>query len=110
MGGSLCFVVIFLFPFSPFFLFYFVLTSNLYLPFFPQLSESGMDVSTLGPLSSVFVSVPAILGVVILGEPITFRKMFGILLAFSAVYVLSTEDHTAEAPAPAAAVRKDEDV
>ena len=84
-----------------------------------------MDVSILGPLTSLFVTVPGnhfsfcinafhanlrflpvILGIILLHEPITLKKVAGVILAFAAIYILSTEDKHAEVvPAP-----KDDDV
>jgi len=57
-----------------------------------KLSESGMDVSTLGPLTSLYVVIPAILGVLILKEPITTRKVIGLFLAITALYLLSSSE------------------
>lgn len=42
-----------------------------------KLSESGMDVSVIGPISSLYTLVPAVLGVLILKEQMSTRKLCG---------------------------------
>ncbi len=58
-----------------------------------QLSGLGMAVSTLGPLSSLYVVLPIVLGITILKEPVTPKKALGLILAVSAIYVLSSAEH-----------------
>lgn len=58
-----------------------------------QLSRSGLDVSTLGPLTSLYVLMPIMLGIVFLREPVTLKKAIGIILAIVAIYLLSSEEH-----------------
>jgi drug/metabolite transporter (DMT)-like permease len=47
-------------------------------------------VSTLVPLTQLFVLIPVTLGVVLLHEPMTSRKLTGICLSVAAIYLLST--------------------
>jgi len=61
-----------------------------------KLSKGGMHVSTLGPLTSLYVLMPIILGIVVLKEPITTRKVVGFVLAITAIYILSTEHEPEE--------------
>eukprot|EP00027_Filamoeba_sp_ATCC50430_P011246 CAMPEP_0168562276 /NCGR_PEP_ID=MMETSP0413-20121227/12037_1 /TAXON_ID=136452 /ORGANISM="Filamoeba nolandi, Strain NC-AS-23-1" /LENGTH=128 /DNA_ID=CAMNT_0008593693 /DNA_START=265 /DNA_END=648 /DNA_ORIENTATION=+ len=57
-----------------------------------KLSRSGVDVSTLGPLTSLYVVVPILLGVTVLKEPVTPKKAVGLFLAVIAIYILSTAE------------------
>jgi len=74
-----------------------------------KLADSGMDVSIVGPISSLYILVPALLGVVILKEPLSSRKVIGVLLALLAMYFLSTSDNSPHVPSKEALVRKPED-
>lgn len=44
---------------------------------FGQMAHTGMAVSTLGPLTSLYSAVPLFLGIFILREGITVRKVLG---------------------------------
>jgi uncharacterized membrane protein len=55
---------------------------------FSQLSSGGMEVSTLGPLSSLYVVVPVLLGITLLHEHLTASKTLGLICAGAAVYLL----------------------
>lgn len=55
---------------------------------FYKLSQTN-HVSTLAPLTALYVAIPIILGIMVLGEPLTVRKGVGILLAIGAIYLLS---------------------
>jgi len=61
-----------------------------------MLSRSGMSVSTLGPLSSLYVCVPVVLGIALLHEEVTSTKMIGLMSAIAAVYLLSSAEHEHE--------------
>ena len=58
---------------------------------FYKLSQTAY-VSTLAPLTALYVVIPVVVGVVALGEPLTFRKVIGVLLALVALYLLSSVD------------------
>lgn len=51
-----------------------------------------MSVSVLGPVTALYIIVPAVLGVVLLGENITLRKGVGIAMAMIAIYLLASEE------------------
>lgn len=55
----------------------------------------GVSVSVLGPVTALYIIVPAVLGVVVLGERITLRKAAGIMLAMVAIYLLASEEGSA---------------
>jgi transporter family protein len=57
----------------------------------------GMSVSVLGPVTALYIIVPAVLGVLLLGESVTLRKVGGILLAMVAIYLLASEEGAATA-------------
>eukprot|EP01099_Mayorella_cantabrigiensis_P005038 TRINITY_DN3923_c1_g1_i2.p1 TRINITY_DN3923_c1_g1~~TRINITY_DN3923_c1_g1_i2.p1 ORF type:complete len:141 (+),score=27.21 TRINITY_DN3923_c1_g1_i2:139-561(+) len=57
-----------------------------------RLSALGIQVSLLAPITSLEILVPICLGVVFLGEPMTRKKLFGIVCAFFAIYLLSHEE------------------
>ena len=61
---------------------------------FYKLSQTA-QVSTLVPLTSLYVVIPILLGFLLLGEPLSLRKGLGILLALAAIYFLSTVDEPA---------------
>jgi uncharacterized membrane protein len=61
-----------------------------------QLSKLGGQASVLAPLTGLYVLVPVVLGWLVLGEPPTLRKWFGLVLALAAIWLLSTPG----APAP----------
>ena len=61
---------------------------------FYKLSQT-VQVSTLVPLTALYVIVPVLLGVLALGEALSLRKAFGVLLGLVAVYLLSMGDGTA---------------
>ena len=56
---------------------------------FYKLSPAG-DVSTLAPLTGLYVMIPVVLGLLFLGEPLTLRKGAGAVLAGVAIYLLSS--------------------
>ena len=55
---------------------------------FLRLSRTE-DLSVIAPLAALSVVVPVVLGVLLLGEPVTIRKTLGILAALGAGYLLS---------------------
>jgi transporter family protein len=57
-----------------------------------KLAEHGMDVSLIGPITSLYILVPVALGSLVLQEPFSMRKAAGVLLAILAMYVLSTAE------------------
>lgn len=57
-----------------------------------KLAEHGMDISLIGPLTSLYILVPVALGCLVLQEPFSTRKAVGVLLAVLAMYVLSTAE------------------
>ena len=58
---------------------------------FYRLSQGGEEVTILAPLSSLYVLVAVVLGVLVWHEPITLRKGLGILLGVLAMILLSWE-------------------
>ncbi len=52
----------------------------------------GVSVSVLGPASALYIVVPAVLGVLLLKEPITGRKAAGIVLAIVAIALLTQDE------------------
>ena len=58
---------------------------------FYKLSQTA-QVSTLAPLTALHIAVPILLGIVLLGEPVTVRKGIGVLFALLAIYFLSSSD------------------
>lgn len=60
---------------------------------FYKLSQTA-QVSVLAPLTSLYIVIPIVLGIAVLGEPLTRRKAAGILLAIVAIYLLSTTDES----------------
>eukprot|EP01116_Phalansterium_solitarium_P011405 TRINITY_DN27070_c0_g1_i1.p1 TRINITY_DN27070_c0_g1~~TRINITY_DN27070_c0_g1_i1.p1 ORF type:complete len:184 (+),score=27.49 TRINITY_DN27070_c0_g1_i1:171-722(+) len=64
------------------------------------MSSRGMSVSTLGPLTSMYVVVPTVLGLGLLHEHISAKKLLGMTLAFVAMYVLAIAEHDDEDHAP----------
>ena len=56
-----------------------------------RLSRVGEEVTILAPLSSLYVLVAVVLGVLLWHEPITLRKGLGILLGVLALILLSGE-------------------
>ncbi|KAB1188681.1 MULTISPECIES: EamA family transporter [Haloferax] len=48
-------------------------------------------VSIVAPIFGMFLAVSALVGIVALGEPVTIRKVAGILLAVLAVFLVSVE-------------------
>ncbi|NUQ12248.1 MAG: DMT family transporter [Gemmatimonadaceae bacterium] len=55
---------------------------------FYKLSQTE-QVSTLAPLTALYVIVPVVLGMFFLGEPPTARKVIGIILGLASLYLLS---------------------
>lgn len=43
-------------------------------------------------MSSLYILTPVCLGVLVLNEPLSFRKVLGVVLALLAMYVLSTAE------------------
>lgn len=58
---------------------------------FYKLSQT-QHVSVLAPITGLYIVIPVVLGFVVLHEPLTWRKAVGILLAMSAIYLLSSSD------------------
>ena len=58
---------------------------------FYKLSQT-VQVSALVPLTSLYVVIPVLLGILALGEHLTPRKGIGILLAVAAIYLLSSAE------------------
>jgi len=58
---------------------------------FYRLSHAGEEVTILAPLTSLYVLVAVVLGVLVWHEPITPRKGLGILLGVVAMILLSWE-------------------
>ena len=58
---------------------------------FYRLSHAGEEVTILAPLTSLYVLVAVVLGVLVWHEPITPRKGLGILLGVAAMILLSWE-------------------
>ena len=58
---------------------------------FYRLSHGGEEVTILAPLTSLYVLVAVVLGVLVWQEPITLRKGLGILLGVVAMILLSWE-------------------
>lgn len=50
-----------------------------------------MSVSVAGPVSGLYLTLPAMLGVLLLGEPLTWAKVVGLLMAVAAIYVLGSD-------------------
>jgi transporter family protein len=48
------------------------------------------QITTLVPLTALYIAIPVLLGMLVLGEPMTVRKGLGILLAAGAIYLFST--------------------
>ena len=48
------------------------------------------DVSVIAPITSLSVLIPILLGLILLGEPMTLRKGIGIFLALIATVLLAT--------------------
>ena len=61
---------------------------------FYKLSQTG-QVSTLVPLTALYVALPVVLGILALGEALTLRKVLGVLLAIGAIYLLSAAEEPA---------------
>lgn len=57
-----------------------------------KLSSMGGQASVLAPLTGLYVVVAALLGVGLLGEPMTARKCLGIALAGVAIFLLAGPD------------------
>eukprot|EP01118_Nematostelium_gracile_P020456 TRINITY_DN9922_c0_g1_i1.p1 TRINITY_DN9922_c0_g1~~TRINITY_DN9922_c0_g1_i1.p1 ORF type:complete len:160 (-),score=26.46 TRINITY_DN9922_c0_g1_i1:88-567(-) len=62
-----------------------------------KLGKTGLDISSIGPMSALYIFVPVILGVFVLGEPFTIRKALGLLMAFGSIFLLASDHHN-EAP------------
>jgi transporter family protein len=58
---------------------------------FYKLSQTS-QVSTLAPMTALHIAVPIVLGIVLLGEPVSVRKGIGVLFALVALYLLSNSD------------------
>ena len=56
---------------------------------FYKLSQTT-QVSLLAPLTALYVAIPVLLGILVLGEPMSLRKGMGILLAAGAIYLLTS--------------------
>jgi len=57
-----------------------------------QLSKSGLPLSSLGPITSLYILVPIGLGTCILKERLNNKKLLGVLCAVSALFFLSGEE------------------
>ena len=64
-----------------------------------KLAAMGGQASVLAPLTGLYVVVASLLGVGVLGEPMTLRKGLGIVLAGVAIFLLSSQDGQGEAEA-----------
>jgi len=51
---------------------------------------STTEITILVPLTALYIAIPVLLGVLVLGEPMTVRKGIAFLLAAGAIYLLST--------------------
>jgi hypothetical protein len=51
----------------------------------------GVSVSVAGPVSGLYLTLPAVLGVLLLGEPLTWAKVVGLLMAVAAIYLLGSD-------------------
>jgi drug/metabolite transporter (DMT)-like permease len=51
-----------------------------------------VDISRLGPATSLYVAIPIMLGWVLLREPVTAQRVIGIVLAGAALYFLTTPE------------------
>lgn len=60
---------------------------------FYKLSQSSA-VSTLAPVTALYIIIPIVLGIVFLREPLTWQKGAGIALALVAIYLLSLPDNS----------------
>ncbi len=47
------------------------------------------DVSALAPITGLNVAIPILLGIIVLGEPITVRKLVGVAFAGASIYLLA---------------------
>ncbi len=56
--------------------------------FFYRAMEKG-DASNVLPVTALYVAVSSVLAIVILSEPITIKKILGIILAIAAVILLA---------------------
>lgn len=61
-----------------------------------KLSNIGMNISTLSTLAALHVTVPVILGILIMGEAVTLKKALGMFFALLAVYLLSSEPESTQ--------------
>lgn len=50
------------------------------------------EVSTISPLGSLYVIIPIILGIAVLGEDITIFKIFGVVASCISILCLGTKD------------------
>ena len=57
--------------------------------FFYKLAQTE-QITMIAPITALYVTIPILLGFLILREPITFRKCLGIVLALMAIYLLSS--------------------
>jgi transporter family protein len=57
-----------------------------------RLSKAGMPVSVLGPVTSLYIIVPILLGALFLKEALTLRKLVGIAFGLAALWLLSAEE------------------
>jgi len=56
-----------------------------------RLSHSGEEVTVLAPLTGLYVLLPVVLGVALWHEPLSLRKVCGIVLALAAIVLLTWE-------------------
>ncbi len=56
---------------------------------FYKLSQTT-QVTLLAPLTALYVAIPVILGLLMLGESMTLRKGLGVLMAVFAIYLLTS--------------------
>lgn len=57
--------------------------------FFYKLAQTE-QLTTIAPITALYVTIPILLGFLVLREPITLRKCLGIALALVAIYLLSS--------------------
>lgn len=58
---------------------------------FYKLSQTA-QVSSLAPMTALYVAIPVLLGFLTLGEPPTLRKVVGVVLALASLYLLASSE------------------
>ena len=57
--------------------------------FFYKLAQTE-HLTVIAPITALYVTIPILLGFLVLREPLSLRKCLGILLALAAIYLLSS--------------------